>query len=157
MSKLTEVSDRLDRVEGAKAQCSDAFTEQRKSKQVEFVDQLPSQPLANPRNFGQASSSHAHNENQVHIDSASKEVHAILGLHSGKVLVDPHKDHMRHKDRLEEKDDQSSPMIIPEEDSDDEEQIRAEPNPEVYKPLVPYPQLLSQPKVSMSESNDILR
>ena len=26
MSKLTEVSDRLDRVEGAKAQCFDAFT-----------------------------------------------------------------------------------------------------------------------------------
>ena len=57
MSKLNEVSDRLDRVEGAKAQYSDASTEQRKGKHVQFIDQLPSQPLANPRNVGQASSS----------------------------------------------------------------------------------------------------
>ena len=42
MSKLTEVSDRLDIVKGDKAQCSDASTEQRKGRQVEFVDQLPS-------------------------------------------------------------------------------------------------------------------
>ena len=34
MSKLNEVRDRLDRVEGAKAQCSDASTEQRKGKRV---------------------------------------------------------------------------------------------------------------------------
>ena len=84
--------------------------------------------------------------NQVHIDSASGEAHAILGLRSVKVLVDPHKDHKSHKDPTKEKDDQSSPTIIPEEDSDDEEApdeelIRAEPNREVYKPPVPYPQL----------------
>ena len=71
-SKLTEVSDRLDRVKGAKAQCSDASTNQRNGKRIE----LPSQPLANPRNLGQASSSHAHNVNQVHIDSAEEEAHA---------------------------------------------------------------------------------
>ena len=106
MSKLTKVSDRLDRVEGAKAQCSYASTEQRKRKRVEFVDQLPSQPLANPRYLGQASSSRAHNVNQVHIDSASEETHAISGLRSGKVLLDPHKDHKCHKDPREEKDDQ---------------------------------------------------
>ena len=86
--------------------------------------------------------------NQVHIDSAPEEAHDILGLRSGKVLVDPHKDHKSHKDPNEEKDDQSSPMIILEEDSEDEEApkeelIRAEPNPKVYKPLVPYPHLLS--------------
>ena len=57
VSKLNEVSDRLDRVKGAIAQCSDASTEQRKGKQVEFIDQLTSQCLANPRNVGQASSS----------------------------------------------------------------------------------------------------
>ena len=73
--------------------------------------------------------------NQVHIDSASEEAHAILGLRSGKVLVDPHKDHKRHKVPTEEKDDQSSPTVISEEDSDDEEApneelIRVEPNPE---------------------------
>ena len=61
--------------------------------------------------------------------------------------MDSHKDHERRKDPLEEKDDQSSSTIIPEEDSDDEEapnkESRAEHNPEVYKPLVPDPQLLS--------------
>ena len=72
MSKLTEVSDRLDRVEWAKAQCSDDSTDQRDGKRIE----LPCQPLANPRNLGQASSSRAHNVNQVHIDSAQEETHA---------------------------------------------------------------------------------
>ena len=59
MSKLTEVSGRLDRVERAKAQCSDASTDQRDGRRIE----LPFQPLANPRNLGQASSSHALNVN----------------------------------------------------------------------------------------------
>ena len=161
MSKLTEVSDRLDRVEGAKAHSSDASIEQRKGKSKELVEKLPSQPLANPRNLGQASSSRAHNVNQAHIDSAPEEAHAISGLRSGKVLVDPHKDHKRHKNSTEEKDDQSSPTIIPEEHSDDEEApddelIRAEPNLEVYKPLEPYPHLLSWPRVSTSKNDDTL-
>ena len=63
-------------------------------------------------------------------------------------------------DMLEEKDDRPSPTIIPEEDSEDEEapdeESRAEPNPEVYKPAVPYPQLLSRPRVSTSDSDDTL-
>ena len=71
MSKLTEVSGRLNKVEGAKAQCSDASTDQRDGRRIE----LPSQPLANPRNLGQASLSRAHNVNQVHIDSAQEEAH----------------------------------------------------------------------------------
>ena len=58
---------------------------------------------------------------EVWIDSASEEAHAISGHCSGMVLVDSHKDHKRHKDPLEEKDDQTSPTIILEEDSDDEE------------------------------------
>ena len=99
------------------AQCSDASTEQRKGKRVEFIDQLPSQPLANPRNVGQASSSRTHNVNKVRIDSASEEAHAISGLRSGKVLVDPHTDHKHRKDPLEERDDRPSPTIILEEDS----------------------------------------
>ena len=120
MSKLNEVSDRLDRVEGAKAQCSDASTEQRKGKHVEFIDELPSQPLDNSRNIGQASLSRTHNVNKVPIDGASEEAHAILGLRSVKVLVDPHTDHKRRKDPLEERDDRPSPTIISE-DSEDEE------------------------------------
>ena len=160
MSKLNDVSDRLDRVEGAKAQCSDASTEQRKGKRVEFMNQLPSQPLANPRNVGQASSSHTHNVNKVCIDSASEKAHAISGLRSGKVLVHPHTDHKHRKDPLEEKDDRPSPTIIPEEDCEDEEapdeESRAEPNPKVYKPSVPYPQLLSRSRVSTSDNDDTL-
>ena len=74
MSKLTEVNDRLDRVEGDKAQCSYASTDQKNGKRVEFVDQLPSQPLANLRNLGQASSSPTHDVNQVHIHSAQEKV-----------------------------------------------------------------------------------
>ena len=160
MSKLNEVRDRLDRVEGAKAQCSDASTEQRKGKRVEFIDQSPSQPLANPRNVGQASSSRTHNMNEVRTDSELGEAHAISGLCSGKALVDPHTDHKCCKDLLEEKDDSPSPTIIREEDSEDEEvpdeESRAEPNPEVYKPPMPYPKLLSRPRVSTSHSDDIL-
>ena len=160
MSKLNEVRDRLERGEGAKAQCSDASIEQRKGKQVQFIDQLPSQPLAKPRNLGQASLSRTYNVNEVHNDSASEEAHVISSLRSGKLLVDPHKDHKRRKDPLEEKDDQSSPTIISEEDSDDEEapdeESRVEPNREVYKPPVPYPQLLNRPRISTSESDDTL-
>ena len=133
MSKLNEVSERLDTVEGAKAQCFDASTKQREGKRAEFIDQLPSQPLANLKNVGQASKSRTDNVIKVRIDSASDEAHAISGLRSGKILVDPRKDHKCRKDPLEEKDDHSSPTIIPEEDSDDEEapneESRAEPNP----------------------------
>ena len=50
--------------------------------------------------------------------------------------MDPHTDHKRRKDLLEERDDRPSPTIIPEEDSEDEEELdeesKAEPNPEVY-------------------------
>ena len=96
--------------------------------------------------------------NQVHIDSALQEAHAISGLRSDNVSVDPHKDYPGDKDPNEKKDDKSSLTIIPEEDSEDEapdkELIRAEPNPEVYKPLVPYPHLLSRPRASTSENED---
>ena len=68
--------------------------------------------------------------------------------------------HKHRKDPLEEKDDRPSPTIISEEDSEDEEapdeESRVEPNPEVYKPPMPYPQLLSQPKVPTSDSDDTL-
>ena len=98
--------------------------------------------------------------NEVRIDGASEEAHAISGLRSGKVLVDPHTDHKRRKDPLEERTDRPSPTIISEEDSEDEEapdeESRVEPNPDVYKPSVPYPQLLSRPRVPTSDSDDTL-
>ena len=34
--------------------------------------------------------------------------------------------------------------------------MRAEPNPDTYKPLVPHPQALSKPKAKVSESDDHL-
>ena len=105
-------SRRVDRVEGAKAQCFDASTEQRKGKRVEFIYQLPSQPLANPRNVGQASSSRTHNVNEVRIDSASEEAHAISGLRSAKVLVDPHTDHKRHRTRLRRRTTVPLPLLF---------------------------------------------
>ena len=46
------------------------------------------------------------------------------------------------------------PQILAEEAPDEES--RAEPNLEVYKPPVPYPQLLSRPRVSTSDSDDTL-
>ena len=92
--------------------------------------------------------------NEVRIDSASEEAHAISGLRSGKVLVDPHTDHKRCKDPLEERDDRPSPTIITEEDSEDEEapdeESRAEPNPEVYKTPVPYPRFVLATIVAQS-------
>ena len=131
-----------------------------RGKRVEFIDQLVSKPLANPRNVGQALSSRTHNVNEVCIDGTSEEAHAISSLCSGKVLVTPHTDHKHRKDPLEEKDDRPSPTIIPEEDSEDEEapdeESRAEPNPKVYKPPVPYPQLLSRSRVPTSDSDDTL-
>ena len=98
--------------------------------------------------------------NEVCIDSASEKAHAISSLRSGKVLVDPQTDHKRRKDPLEEKDDRPSPTVIPEEDSEDEEapddESRVEPNHEVYRPPMPYPRLLSRPRVSTSDSDDTL-
>ena len=130
------------------------------SKRVEFLDQLSSQPLANRRNVGQASSSCTNNVNKACIDSASEEAHAISGLRSNKVLVDPHTNHKHRKDQLEEKDTHPSPTIIPEEYFDDEEapdeESRVEPNPDGYKPPVPYHHLLSRPRISMSDSDDTL-
>ena len=74
--------------------------------------------------------------------------------------MDPYTDHKCRKDPLEEKGDRPSPTIILEEDSEDEEapdeESRAEPNLEVYKLPVSYPQLLSQPRVSTSDSDDTL-
>ena len=97
---------------------------------------------------------------KVRIDSASEEAHAISGLRNGKVLVDPHTGHKRRKDPLEEKDAHPSPTILLEEDFDDEEapdeESRADPYPEVYKPPVSYPQLLSRHRVSTSDSDDTL-
>ena len=75
----------------------------------------------------------------------------ISSLRSGKALPDPYKDHHIHQGQNEEKE---TPIIV-EQDSyleEEKEQVTAEPNPEKYKPPVPYPQPLNRPKAKNSET-----
>ena len=63
--------------------------------------------------------------------------------------------HPLHKSSI----DEETPTIVVEQDSsskDEEERARAEPNPDTYKPPVPYSQALSKPKAKVSESDDHL-
>ena len=130
-------------------------TADKKGKQVTFTDQLPSQATTNPRNQG-ASSTYTHNINHVHVDKEAVETSlAISSLQSGKALPDPYKDHPFHQGPNEEKE---TPIIV-EQDSDsedEEEQVTAEPNPDKYKPHVPYPQALNRPKAKNRETDDNL-
>ena len=71
-------------------------TTDKKGKQVNFIDQLPLQATANPRNQG-ASSSQTHKINHVHVDEEAVETELeISSLRSGKDLPDPYKDHPIH-------------------------------------------------------------
>ena len=130
-------------------------TTDKKGKQETFIDQLPSQATANPRNQG-ASSTQTHNINHVHVDEEAVEsALAISSLRSGKALPDPYKDHPFHQGSNEEKE---TPIIIEQDtdSEDEEEQITVEPNPEKYKPPVPYPQALNRPKPKNREIDDNL-
>ena len=78
----------------------------------------------------------------------------ISSLRSGKDLPDPYKDHPIHQGPI----DEETPIII-EHDSDlkdKKEHVKAEPNPNTYKPLVPYPKALNCPTAKISESDDHL-
>ena len=129
-------------------------TTNKKGKQVTFTDQLPLQAIANPRNQG-ASSSQTHNINHVHIDEEVVEMTlAISSLQSGKDLPDPYKDHPIHQGLIE---DEEAPIIIEQDNSEDkEEHATTEPNPDKYKPPVPYPQALNRPKAKNNETDDHL-
>ena len=79
----------------------------------------------------------------------------ISSLRSGKDLPDPYKYHPLHKSSI----DDETPTVVGEQDSssdDEEERVRAKPNPDTYKPPVSYPQALSKPKAKVSESDDHL-
>ena len=131
------------------------LTTDKKGKQVTFTYQLPSQVTINSRNQG-ASSNQKHNINYVHIDEEAMETTlAISSLWSGKALPDPYKDHLFHQGSSEEKE---TPIIVEQDtdSEDEEEQVTAEPNPEKYKPLVPYPQAINRPKAKNSETDDNL-
>ena len=154
MEQMTRMNSRVDEIQDF-VKTNVQPTLDKKGKQVTFTDQLPSQATANPRNEG-ASSNQTHNINHVHVDKEVVEtVLAISSLRSGKALSDPYKDHPFHQGQNEEKE---TPITI-EQDSDsedEEEQFTAEPNPEKYKPLVPYPQALNRPKAKNSEIDDNL-
>ena len=69
---------------------------------------------------------------------------AISSLWSGKDQLDPYKDHPIHQGPIIE----DTPNIVKHDsDSEDaEEQTKAEPNLDRYKPLMPYPEALNPPK-----------
>ena len=79
---------------------------------------------------------------------------AISSVQSGKYLLDLYKDYPIHQGSIIE----DTPNIIEHNnDSEDvEEHAKAEPNPNTYKPLVPYPQELNCPKAKTNESDDHL-
>ena len=65
---------------------------------------------------------------------------AISSLWSGKNLLD--------QGQIEE---EEAPIIVEQDSSEDEEeQATTEPNPDQYKPLVPYPQALKRPQAQNS-------
>ena len=77
---------------------------------------------------------------------------AISILRSGKDLPDLYKDHPIHQGPI----DEEAPIIVEhdKDSKDDEEQAKAEPNLDTYKPHVPYPQALHHPKAKINESDD---
>ena len=155
MEQMNRMNSRVDEIQDFVKTNIFASTDNKKGKQVSFSDQLPSQATINPRNQG-SSSSQTHNLSHVHVEEEAVEVAlAISSLRSGKDLPDPYKDHPLHKSSID--DDTPTVVVEPESSSDDEEeQRRAEPNPDTYKPPVPYPQVLSKPKAKVNESNDHL-
>ena len=77
---------------------------------------------------------------------------AISSLRSGKALPDPYKDHPIHQGPIEE---EEAPIIVEQDSSEDEEeQATVEPNPDKYKPHVPYPQALKRLQAKNSETDD---
>ena len=155
MEQMNRMNSRVDEIHDFIKTNIPNSTDNKKGKQVSFSDQLPSQATINLRNQG-ASSSQMHNLSHVHVDEEAVETAlAISSLRSGKDLPDPYKDHPLHKSSI----DEETPTAVVEQDSsskDKEERVRAEPNPDTYKPPVPYPQALSKPKANVSDTDDHL-
>ena len=153
MEKMTRMNSCVDEIQDF-VKTSVQLTTDKKGKQVTFTNQLPSQATANPRNQ-RALSSQTHNINHIHIDEEAVETTlAISSLRSGENLPDPYRDHPIHQGTIEEEE----ARIIIEQDSleEEEEQATAEPNPEKYKPPMPYPQALNGPKAKTNETDDNL-
>ena len=63
--------------------------------------------------------------------------------------------HPLHKSSI----DEETLTLVVEQDSSSEDEakrVQAEPNPDTYKPPMPYPQALSKPKAKVSESDNHL-
>ena len=155
MEQMNRMNSRVDKIQDFVKTNIPTSTDNNKGKQVSFSDQLPSQATINPRNQG-SSSSQMHNLSHVHVDEEAVEAaFAISSLRSCKDLPDPYKDHPLHKSSI----DDETPTVVVEQDSSsdhDEERMRAETNPDTYKPPVPYPHALTKPKAKVSESDDHL-
>ena len=154
MEQMTRMNSRVDEIQDF-FKTNVQSTTDKKGKQVTFIDQLPSQATANPRNQG-ASSYQTHNINHVHVNEEAVETSlAISILQSGKALPDPYKDHPFHQGLNEEKE---MPIIVEQDrnSEDEKEQVTPEPNPDKYKPHVPYPQALNRPNAKNSETDDNL-
>ena len=144
MEQMSRMNSRVDEIQDFVKTNIPTLTDNKKGKQVSFSDQLPSQATINPRNQG-SSSSQTHNLSHVHVDEEKVEVVLVISsLRSCKDLLDPYKDHPLRKSLID--DDTLIVIVEPESSSHDEEKRgRAEPNPDTYKPPVPYPQVLSKP------------
>ena len=145
---MNKMNSRVDEVKDFVKTNIPTSTDNKKGKKVSVSDQLPSQATINP--------SQMHNLSHVHVDEEAVETAlAISSLRNGKDLPDPYKDHPLHKSST----DEETPIVVVEQDNsskDDEERVRAKPNPDTYKPPMPYPQALSKPKAKVSESDDHL-
>ena len=77
------------------------------------------------------------NHNHVN-EEAMETTLAISSLWSGKNLLDPYKDHPIHKGSIDE---EIPPTFVKQDNSfeDEDEKTRPKPNPNIYKPLLPYP------------------
>ena len=154
MEQMTRMNSRVDKIQDF-VKTNIQPTTDKKGKQVTFTDQLPSQATTNPRNQG-ASSNQTHNINHIHVDEEAVETTLeISSIRSGKALPDPYKDNPFHQGSNEEKE---MPIIVKQESDseDEEEQVTDEPNPEKYKPPVPYLQALNRPKAKNNETDDNL-
>ena len=153
MEQMNRMNSHVDEIQDFVKTNIPTATDNKKGKLVSFSNQLPSQATVNPRNQG-ALSSQMHNLNHVHVDETVVETSlTISSLLSSKDLPNPYKDHPLHKGSI----DEETPIVIEKQDNsskDEEQQTRAEPSIDTYKPHVPYPQALNRPRAKVSETDD---
>ena len=125
MEQMNRMNSRVDEIHDFVKMNIPTSTDNKKGKQVSFSDQLPSHATINLRNQG-VSSSQMHNLNHVHVDEEAVKT----ALSISRIIF--------YTSSI----DEETPTVIVEQDGtseDEEEVVRAEPNPDTYKPPVPYP------------------